>query len=264
MRNPALAGLLTYRDDIVHGEDGEPLRGVWAILPELTWRAVRALLDDPARKPPRGVRTLLGGLARCVCGNVITGSRSYQGNAVYRCQPATRSGPGPHTAIRADLVDTWVGGGQYAGKELPGMVVDRLSRPDVADLITPPPHVDTAALRTEAATIRRNLDAMAADAVVAGYSRSMLSAATERGNARLAEIAAQLAESAGSSALAPFAAMNDALKVWRGLELARKRAVIKALGTITLHPAGRGARVPDLERVVDFRPKVPDHTATVH
>src|SRR5215472_1983950 len=54
MRNPALAGLRTYRGEIVS-------QGNWApIVPRETWEAVVALLADPARKMPRGVRTLQG------------------------------------------------------------------------------------------------------------------------------------------------------------------------------------------------------------
>jgi hypothetical protein len=38
--------------------------GTWdPLVAEETWRAVRGILEDPARKPPRGVRILLGG--RC-------------------------------------------------------------------------------------------------------------------------------------------------------------------------------------------------------
>jgi hypothetical protein len=56
--NPRIAGLSPYRGEIVGQGDWEPL------VAEETWRAVRAILEDPARRPPRGVRTLLGGLAR--------------------------------------------------------------------------------------------------------------------------------------------------------------------------------------------------------
>ena len=70
-------------------------------------------------------------------------------------------------------------------------------------------------------------------------------AATERGNARLAEITAQLAAAAESSALAPFTAGASARTVWDGLDDSRRRAVIDALCTVVVHPAGRGARIFD-------------------
>ena len=65
--------------------------GTWApVLPRETWEAVRAPLDasdrtivDKNGKPrrvrartERGVRTLLGGLALCRCGNTVQGSVS--------------------------------------------------------------------------------------------------------------------------------------------------------------------------------------------
>ena len=71
--NPRIAGLSAYHGEIVGQGDWEPL------VPEETWRAVRGILEDPTRKPPRGVRTLLGGLALCPCGDVVTGMPSHTG-----------------------------------------------------------------------------------------------------------------------------------------------------------------------------------------
>ena len=42
--------------------------------------------------------------------------------------------------------------------------------------------------------------------------------------------------------LAPLLAAENAATVWESLDLARKRAVIKTLMTITLRSPGRGAR----------------------
>ena len=81
-------------------------------------------------------------------------------------------------------------------------------------------------------------------------------AATKRGGDRLAEIETQLAASASTSALAPFAAAGNARAVWDGLDRERRRAVIAALTAVTLHPAGRGARVFD-PGTVTFDPVTP-------
>lgn len=116
-------------------------------MPEETWRAVRSILDDPTRKPPRGVRTLLGGLALCPCGNVVTGMPSHTGYHIYRCTPATRNRAyhGGHVARQAEPVETFV----------EKLVVARLSRPDAADLVSvEEAGVDVAGLREEAAAIR--------------------------------------------------------------------------------------------------------------
>jgi len=244
MRNPRNAGMavLPGRDGKRHGEITG--RGDWEpILPEETWRAVDALLADPGRKPPRGVRSLLGGLAACECGNVVEGGTNHLGAHVYRCRPATRDGrPGPHVAVSAAQVDRWV----------KAAVLEALSRPELADLVTPPKHADTVGLRAQAAAIRANLDSMAADRAVGLVSRSQMLAATERGNFRLAEIAAELAEAAGKGALAPFTRGQAVQAVWDGLDLSRRREVIRALTPVTLHPAGRGARSYDVESKVDM------------
>ena len=230
MRNPAIAGIRTYHGDVV-------ATGNWApILPRETWEAVRALLADPARKPPRGVRTLLGGLMLCRCGNTVQGSVNATGKHVYRCNPATRKPgqDGPHAQSMTGPVD----------KHVTLRIIARLARPDLADLVTPK-RPDLAPLHTEAASIRANLDELAADRALGLVSRAQMIAATQRGNARLAEIAAQLAAAAAESALAPFTAGESARKVWARLDNSRRRAVIAALCTVTLHPAGRGARVFD-------------------
>ena len=101
--NPRIAGLSVYRGEIVS-------KGEWELLvAEETWRALRGILDDPARKPPHGVRTLLGGLALCPGGNVLTGQPSHTGitctgaprPAASRprpCGAAGRPGGGLHRA----------------------------------------------------------------------------------------------------------------------------------------------------------------------
>jgi DNA invertase Pin-like site-specific DNA recombinase len=239
LRNPRIAGLAVYRGDIIPGVTGEQD----AILTEDAWRAVDGLLGDKARKPPRGVRTLLGGLATCQCGNVVNGSMNHRRDHVYNCQYSTRAGrPGPHVAVSAAQVDRWV----------EAAVLEALSRPELAELVSPPPHVDTAGLRAQAAAIRANLAEMGADRALGLISRSQMLEGTERGNARLAEIAAELAEAAGSGALAPFARGQAARAVWDGLDLSRRREVIRALTPVILHPAGRGARSYDLASKVDM------------
>ena len=262
LRNPRIAALspMPARDGERHGEIAEK-RGEWEqIISEEQWRAVNALLAASDRtitftrqgqtitrnikaNTPRGVKSLLGGLAECPCGNVVEHGTNHRRQAVYRCRPATRAGrPGPHVAVRAEPVDEWVR----------DAVLEALSRPELADLVTPPPHVDTAGLRAEAAAIRRNLDELAADRALGLVSRSQMIAATGRGNARLAEIGAGLAEAAGKGVLAPFTGGQAAGAVWAGLDLSRHREVIRALTGVVLHPAGRGARLYDCAAKVDM------------
>jgi hypothetical protein len=118
--NPRIAGLSVYGGEIIGQGNWEPL------VPEETWRAVQGILEDPARKPPRGVRTLLGGLALCPCGNVVAGGPSHTGHRVYRCSMPTRdrSWPGEHVARQAGPVEDFI----------TRLVVGRLSRADAAGL----------------------------------------------------------------------------------------------------------------------------------
>jgi site-specific DNA recombinase len=237
--NPRIAGLSVYRGEIVG-------KGEWApLVSEETWRAVVAILEDPARKPPRGVRTLLGGLATCPCGNVVTGSVSQLGQHVYRCTPQTRnSRPGPHVARQAAPVDAWV---SFA-------VIERLSRPDAADLIaTPTARADVAALREEAAAIRRRLNDLAADAVDGTITRAQLHAASARATTRLDAIDAELADTGREDVLAPLIADENVAAVWEELDLSRKRAVLSALWDVVLHPTGRGSRGFD-PNTIELRP----------
>ena len=236
LRNPRLAALRTYRGEILGGAgDWEP------VLPEAQWRAVAALLADPGRKPPRGAYSLGGGLFTCRCGNTVASSVNATGKNVYRCNTATRAGrPGSHCQQMVANVDAYV----------ERVIVGRLSRDDIADLISPPATVDTAALHREAAAIRANLKQSAADAMLGLIGRDEHLAASAAGRRRLEEIAADLEASAAGSALAPFAAGKAAAEVWDGLDRARKRAVIDALTPVIIHPAGRGARVFDPATVI--------------
>jgi DNA invertase Pin-like site-specific DNA recombinase len=227
--NPRIAGLSAYRGEIVGTGQWEPL------VDEPSWRAVRAILEDPGRKPPHGVRTLLGGLARCGCGNVVTGMPSHTGHRIYRCAPPGRDQAyaGGHVARQAAPVEEFI-------KKL---VVARLSRPDAAGLVVVPEGgPDVGALRQEAAVIRINLDQMAADRALGLITRAQLIAATGQGTARLNQLAGQLAEAARENVLAPLIAADNAAAAWAALDLARQRAIITTLMTITFHSPGRGAR----------------------
>jgi len=252
LRNPRIAGLavLPQREDPDDRPelDNPPRRrkrllppeiigaGQWdAIITEQQWRALAALLGDPARKPPRGAYTLGGGLFTCRCGNTVAAGTNATGKQIYRCDPATRGDrPGPHCQQMTANVDPYV--------EV--VIKERLSRDDVAELVTPPASaaVDTAALHREAAAIRRNLEQSASDAMLDLISRAEHLAASAAGRRRLDEIGAALAESVSGSALAPFAAAESADAVWDDLDTARKRAVIEALTPVIINPAGRGAR----------------------
>ena len=201
--NPRIAGLSVYHGEIVGQGQWEPL------VSEETWRAVRGILEDPARKPPRGVRTLLGGLALCPCGNVVAGGPSHTGHRVYRCSMPTRdrSWPGEHVARQAGPVEDFI----------TRLVVGRLSRADAADLVAVP---ETARMWRRCGRRRRrsaaNLEEMAADRALGLITRPQLLAATGRANLRLDEIGAELEHAARENVLAPLVAAENAPRCGRG------------------------------------------------
>ncbi len=196
---------------------------------------MRGILEDPSRKPPRGVRTLLGGLALCPCGNVVTGMPSHTGHHIYRCTPATRNRAyhGGHVARQAGPVEEFI----------EKLVAARLSRPDAADLVTAEEAgVDVAALREEAMAIRVNLEEMASDRALGRFSRAQMLMATEAGTDRLEAIGAELDGAARENVLAPLVAAENAAATWAGLDISRKRSVIKTLMSVTLYSPGKGPR----------------------
>jgi DNA invertase Pin-like site-specific DNA recombinase len=226
--NPRIAGLSAYRGEIVGQGQWEPL------VPEETWRAVRGILEDPARKPPRGVRTLLGGLALCPCGNVVTGMPSHTGHHIYRCSP-----PGRDTSYTGHVARQSVPVEDFIER----LVIARMSRDDAADLlVVHEGGPDVAGLREEAAAIRRNLEEMAADRALGLIGRGPMLAATGRADGRLAEIGTELDEAAREDVLAPLVAADNAATEWETMDLSCKRAVIRTLMSITLISPGRGAR----------------------
>jgi site-specific DNA recombinase len=240
LRNPRIAGIATYKGaEVGHGR-WEPL------VSEQTWRAVVRLLGDEARKPPSGVRTMLGGLALCRCGNHITSSVNHLGVSVYRCNQQTRDDrPGPHVAVRRAAVDEAIG----------RLVVGRLSMADAADLVAPKAKADTTALRDEAQTIRAKLARLGELFVAGTIDEADLIGGRQKGNIRLAEIEAELAEVGRESVLAPLVAAQNVATAWEALGDDRRRAVVDALMVVTLHPAGRGARVFDPDKVISVEPR---------
>jgi hypothetical protein len=157
------------------------------------------------------------------------------GRRIYRCEPPkrNRAWTGGHVARQAPPVEDFIA----------RLVTGRLSRPDAAGLLEAReggPGV--AALREEAAAIRRNLEELAADRALGLIGRAQLLAATTRANLRVEVIGAELDSAATENVLAPLVAAGNAAAAWEELDLSRKRAVIKTLMTITLLSPGMGAR----------------------
>jgi DNA invertase Pin-like site-specific DNA recombinase len=220
-RNAALAA---YRGEVV-GPATWP-----AVLDEDTWRAVVAVLTDPARRTNPGggqPRWLLSGLAACgVCGAKVRASASA-GRPAYMCSS------GKHVARDARHADQFVA----------AVIVERLRRPDAVDLLAAEP-ADTTALHLQADSYRQRLkglaDAYADDAIDAAQLRS----GSDRLRARLALVEEEIAAAARGQVLPELAGDDpaDPAAVWEGLDFDRRRAVVEVLVDVTILPARRGRR----------------------
>ena len=225
---PRNAGLAQHRGQVV-GPAAWP-----AILPEDTWRGVVAVLTDPGRRTNTSVarRWLLSGLAVCgVCGDPVrsfsASSRRRNTNPVYTCRT------GKHVVRDAAACDQFV----------EAVIVERLSRPDARDLLIPDQsQTDTAALHLRDAALGERLVELGRLYGDGAIDALQLQAATAAIRTQREQITTQLAATSRGSVLAGVVDAPDPAKVWAGLDLSRRRAIIATLVTVTILPARRGRR----------------------
>jgi site-specific DNA recombinase len=110
-----------------------------------------------------------------------------------------------------------------------------------------------AKLRAELATHRQRLEEIAADRDDDRITRAQFLAQTARRRAKMEWVEALLAEATDVSPLAPLIGAEDVAAAWEALPLGQRRAVVQALITVTVQPAGRGYR-PDVRDRVSFGP----------
>jgi hypothetical protein len=210
-------------------------RAQWpALIDEDTWRGVCAVLGDPARRTNTTTahRWLMSGLARCeVCGSPVksfsaTASRRHT-KPVYTCRS------GKHVIRNAVEVDAYI----------EALIVERLSRPDAADLLAPDRKGDTSALHLKDAALQARQDELGRLAGEGEIDPSQLIQATAAIRRQREEITNALAAMTAGSVLAGVADAEDPAKVWAGLDLSRKRAIIDVLIEVVILPAHKGRRV---------------------
>jgi site-specific DNA recombinase len=220
--NPAYIGKRVHNGRVVGDATWPP------ILDEETHYALERKLTDPSRRTKRdsAVRHLLSGIATCgLCDGKIRVLKG-RGYLVYGCSERF------HVARREDWVDDFV----------ERVAIERLSRPDIAELLTDDSLQDDArAARAEAAEKRARLDQFY-DAAAAG---ELTPAALARIEARLLpEIhnAERRSQRAAMSPLLRDLARPDIAATWRSLPMTTKREVIDALMRIRILAARRGSR----------------------
>jgi site-specific DNA recombinase len=225
---PRNAGLMVHKGEVV-GKAEWP-----ALLDEDLWRGVCAMLGDPSRRtsPPPGRVWLLSGLAVCeVCGQPVRvstagSSRGRKVKPSYQCRTEK------HVVRGAAEVDAFI----------EAVIIERLKRPDAAELLAPDQRGDTSALHLKDAALRARLDEQArlhADGVIDGRQ---LAEGTRAIRAQREQITAQLAAASRGSVLAGVVDAVDPEAVWRGLDLSRRRAIIDVLIEIVIMPTRKGRR----------------------
>jgi DNA invertase Pin-like site-specific DNA recombinase len=211
-----------------------------ALVSEETFYAVRSIVTDPARLTHRGTQPRWLGSNLYVCSGCeqpdlrVSGPSSRR--RMYRC--AARTEAAYHVSRQAALLDDYV----------ERVMVERLSRPDAADMLNHAEATDTAALHAEATTLRARLDDLSAAFAEGEVTRSQLSTGTARIRGKLEGVETELAAAAQSSPLIGVAGAGDVAAVWfgttqdraDGLPLDRRRAIISTLASVIVLPARRG------------------------
>jgi DNA invertase Pin-like site-specific DNA recombinase len=225
---PRNAGLIVHLGQVVG-------RAEWpAVVDEDTWRGVCAVIGDPARRTNATTarRWLMSGLARCeVCGSTVkaTSPGSSRGR---KTKPGYTCRTGKHVVRDAAKVDEFI----------EAVIVERLSRPDAADLLAPDRSGDTAQLHLRDAALDARLRQLGRDYAAGLIEATTVQAATEEIRRQREEITAQLASMTRGSVLAGVADAADPARAWAGLDLSRKRAIIDVLIDVVILPARRGRR----------------------
>jgi DNA invertase Pin-like site-specific DNA recombinase len=229
--NPRYTGRVTY-----NGADVAD--GAWPVILDAEIQdRLTEVLRDTRRRVQQGseAKHLLSGLARCGrCGQVLYGSPMVNKDVrwqVYKCR-------GCYLARRADLVDDTV----------EAVVVGRLSQPDAASILAPDVNLD--ALRAEAIELRERRDALAALLADGLLSASAVAEQSGKLTRRLTEVEGRITAALGDSPASRLVAADDVAAAWEALEVRSRKAVVDTLVTVTVLPAGKGARFsPDQVRI---------------
>ncbi|GAA4562417.1 recombinase family protein [Micromonospora coerulea] len=218
------AGLREHRGEVVGPAAWSPL------VDEDRWRALVSVLTHPGRRTQwsSARRWLLSGLALCgVCGSPVRATllNSTRGGVPsYTCK-ATKC-----VVRNAAEVDQYVG----------VVVVERLSRPNVVDLLAASGRADAGALQLDASALRERLDGLAAAYADGAIDVRQLREGSERLRARLAEVEEQMATAGRGDALAGLVGATDPAVAWDALDLHRRRAVVDTLMTVTINRTRKG------------------------
>lgn len=235
LKSPRTSGHSVYRGEIV-------ARGVWEpILEDDVRLALMTMFADPSRRTsPGNIPKWLGSLIY-LCGYcerdsnftdrrkyTMHAGRSRQGYQVYRCRLRG------HCNRRAHALDTFV----------EDVMIERLSRDDIADLMPGPARVDVAGLREEVTVLEQRKVEVALVFSGNGDAAALAAAKAQLDN-QIAALQEQLSVASAVSPLAEFDGVNTvkaARRIWEDSTLGRKREIIRRLTSVIVHPTPRGYR----------------------
>ncbi|NUL03564.1 recombinase family protein [Streptomyces lunaelactis] len=223
------AGIAVYQGQEIGDGAWEP------IVDEGRFRAVVAILSDPSRVTTPGPSPKWFGSLIYRCG--------YEGcTQTVRC---TKSGGASHPSYRCIAQH---GGGRRADKlddYIENLIIERLMRDDAQTLLLPGQDaVSAAALQQESEQIRRRLTDMASLFGAGQMTMPQFTEASDVARAQLEGVTQQLARAATKDPLVPLVGAKDVRKVWKGMELDQRRAVLRELLDVTLRRP-RPGRMPD-------------------
>lgn len=222
------AGLAVYRGEVVG-------KAEWsAIMPEETWRAVVAVLTDPARRTspgnaPQHLGSLIYLCGTCNNGATVAISGGRQSRS-YVCRD------GSHLRRIAKPIDDLVR----------DVLCARLAKKDAVELLMAPQagRPDTAALRAEAASLGELLNEQARLHARKVITTAQLEAGSGELQGRLRAIEAEIEAASVIDPLAGIAGRPDALEVWEDMPLERQRGIVRTLLTVTILPRQTQGRLP--------------------
>jgi hypothetical protein len=221
--------LRVHHGEIMGGADWPP------ILDRGLWEQVRAVLRDPQRRTSTSTAAahLLSGIARCgVCGGKV---RAGMNRTVpsYRCMEKSCV-----ARARRDVDDL-----------VEKVILGRLSKPDAANVFRRERDPAAADAATEAEALRARLDIAADDYADGKIDARQLERITAKLRPQIdaAEARARIIDD--SPLLDGLLDAADVERVWRGLPLTRRRAVVDLLINVRILRTKPGARIFDPETI---------------
>lgn len=226
---PRNAGIAVYLGEEVGPASWKP------IVPVQTFRAVVRLLTDPSRVFNTGAGPKWFGTNLYMCGRCDDGRTSCWVTSAGNRSPRYICKASSHLTRNAQNLDRFVTDALLAKISQPGFIEKFVQRPE-------PAVVDLGALRTEAASIRVELNGLAEDRMMKLIDREQMLKGTARGHKRLKEISRLLSESVVESPLTEFIGVDDVRAVWKQQPLSIRRSILDTMATVTIKPVGRGVR----------------------